>query len=350
VELRIVSVTRTINAVIAGFTLTDDAAGRIETLLRAPTPDRITREPGGAIGTSFAENVKAEQILMWRDQLRREAHSWLTRQVPGIFSRKSARVAVPTAEFVVVDGETPLQGRFLSPAARWLHACDLDGVMGDVWICTDPIDLRAKVPHGFEESRVRHNLVLAATRSHISAASTIPTGSRSDLPEALRDVEWDGLLAAWGLRSLLEVWEAQGSLSRDLSSRRWGRWRTIRALKGLQVYLKTVAIDVAISADELRDLVTKHSRSFAWQFPSFLQAPGEPSVGTTLAASMRAEYSERVARLERLIGRLSETLETIASVTAAAAGVRLQRRALYIGVIAVAIAILGLVIALHSHS
>ncbi len=352
VELRIASVTRTINAVIAEFTLTDDAAGEIESLLRAPTPDRITREHGGAIGSTFAENVKAEQVHMWRDQLHREAHRWLIRQVPGIFSSKSTRGAVPTAELVVVDGETPLQGRFLSRSARWLHACDLDGVMGEVWICTDPVGLRAKVPLGFEEPRVRHNLVLAAARSHLPAASTVaPTGSRSDLPDALRDVEWDGLLAAWGLRSLAEVWEAQGSLSRDLSSRRWGRWRTIRALNGLQVYLKTVAIDVAISADELRDLVTQQSTSFEWQFPSFLQlSERQPSVVTTLAASMRAEYSDRVAKLERLIGRLSDTLETIGSVTAAATGVRLQRRALYIAAIAVAIAIVGLVIALHSHS
>jgi hypothetical protein len=352
VGLRIVSVTRTINAVIAEFTLTADAAGTIETLLRAPTHDRITREHGGAIGTTFAESVKAEQVLMWRDQLHREAHRWLTRQVPGIFSNRSTRDAVPTAELVVVDGEMPLQGRFLIPSARWLHACDLDGVMSEVWICTDPIGLRAKVPLGFEEPRVRHNLVLAAARRHLPADSTIaPTGSQSDLPDALRDVEWDGLLAAWGLRSLVEVWEAQGSLSRDLSSRRWGRWRTIRALNGLQVYLKTVAIDVAISADELRDLVTEHSTRFEWQFPSFLQqSDGPPSAVTTLAASMRVEYSERVAKLERLIGRLSDTLETIGSVTAAAAGVRLQRRALYIAAMAVAIAIVGLVIALHSHN
>ena len=349
VELRIRSVTRTINAVIAEFVLTDDAAGEMERLLREPTRDRVTRERGGSILTSPAETVKGERLLEFHKQLRHHAHRWLRRQVPGVFSMKETRGTVPTAELIILDRETPFQGGQLTPASQWLRVCGLAGRPGDIWTCADPDALRAKVPYGFDDERTRHNLVLAVAWSQLfSTAKGASAKSRPTLSDTLRDVELDGLLAAWGLRSLFETWEARAALSRDLSSRRWRRWRIVRAFNGFQRYLRTVGIDVAISADEIGDLVTKQPSTFEWEFPRFVRPAGDPNAPTTLAAALRTEYADRIRQVQRMTLRLSETLETIGTVTAAAAGVRLQRRALYIGAVAVVVAVIGLLIALHT--
>jgi hypothetical protein len=350
VELRVRSITRTINAVIAEFTLTDEAAGQVEALLRRPTLDEVVRSRRGGVGLRPAEQIKRDNVEKWREEVSSDAHKWLSNHVPGVFSHKRTWRAVPTAELAIIDHEMPLQGIALSQAAQWLRACGLAGKPGGVWIGTDPVGLRAQIPAGFEGAISRNHLILAAPLSHLLASS--PLGglpSRSALPDAFRYREWDGLLAAWAIRSLLEVWEAQGALSRDFSSRRWRRWRTARALDEVRDYLRTIGIDVAISADELQNLVAEDSSTFDWDFPGFVW-PGSRKGPSTLVESLRAEIEERSRRIERLIQRLTETLESIGSITAAAAGVRLQRTALFVGVVAVAVAVIGVIIALHGHS
>jgi hypothetical protein len=124
----------------------------------------------------------------------------------------------------------------------------------------------------------------------------------------------------------------------------------VRGLDDLRRYLRTVGTDVAVAEDEFRELFSSPLR-FVEDSPTFVSAPSilRPRTPVTLADFLRAEYLERTRRLSQSIERLSNRLEAVGIVTAAAAGIRLQRRSLVIAMAAMVVAIASLVVALRSH-
>ncbi len=348
-----VSVTRTITAIVARFVLTDEEAGGLERILRTAPRARVVRERGGAIGETFPETIKARDVLHYQRRIREVGRRWLRRRVIGLFGTGLVGGAVPTAELFLVDDEMPLQGDYLSANAQWLRTAHLDGVMGDTWIATDPVGLRAMVPTGLETLEVRHALVLAGSRRHLahwSSARAAAVGPGAVRLDPLVDFDMDTLAAKWALRSLFEGWEAQSAFTRDASPRAWRRRDSADSLDDLQEFLRTVAIDVEVSADELHDLFGADF-PFAVDFPRFLPAPTRlpRPRANTLAGAFQGEYRPRAERLRRSVDRLSETLEAIGSVAAAAAGIRLQRRTFVIAVVSAAVAIASIVIAIRGH-
>ena len=223
VGLQMVSVTRTITAIVARFVLTDEEAGGLERILRTAPRARVVRERGGAIGETFPETIKARDVLHYQRRIREVGRRWLRRRVIGLFGTGLVGGAVPTAELFLVDDEMPLQGDYLSANAQWLRTAHLDGVMGDTWIATDPVGLRAMVPTGLETLEVRHALVLAGSRRHLahwSSARAAAVGPGAVRLDPLVDFDMDTLAAKWALRSLFEGWEAQSAFTRDASPAR----------------------------------------------------------------------------------------------------------------------------------
>jgi hypothetical protein len=272
---------------------------------------------------------------------------WFAKRFPGRF-RAEARAVRPTVRILLTKDQVPYTGDPESLAAVGLTSA------WDAWRSTDLPGWSFK----FDGSPDRRFRATAAARRQDAARS--PGGGISGdtawyLTARFAD-EQSSLVARWATTCLLSLYADQLAGLRDRAGtpRRLGR--PVRDARDLDMYLMRNGLDgltVISDLEEYTEDLTRFRRDvpeYEEALDAYPLAIRKKRQAAKLIPLMRERMQNQARRLERDMDVTTKNISISAELRQAIANTTVQRRLLVLTVIAITIAVIGLIIALHAHT
>lgn len=344
VQLSLHALTSTVTVLTAQLGLEDDRAHGLEGILNREFATRVEMLPDHGHAILRVEEQKVAALEEWRASLRQEAADWLAERFPGSFHRLASG-QLPTIEFLVTGQYRPWEPDTGAGTPGWARMLDLGGWHG-YWQCaTIPsLRLRERRDSGLRPGQ-RHCLVLAGREQEFVADSAGGPGGIHILSEAIYRL---GLtvtepLVRWSLTELIRELEEQLAGLQDVADQA-SRSRTPRALADTQRQLVQTGIDSRIVVNDIvryaQDPWWKHGvLDFTEVVPPGLEGQLKPT--SSLVEFLRQGQITDGRRVTQLETDMREILSTSAELTSASENLRLQRRVVWLTVIAVIVAIVA---------
>ncbi len=358
--------TPSLTLVVATFTLTE-ASGDLSQLLRTDyhtsAVDVRVHVPGrlGKIRSLIPWTRPATRSL-WYTILRADDHKrlacetlitarekacwkWMTDKFPGGFSAE-AMIDRPTTRLIFTEGQVPFKR-----GPIWLSSLGL-GIAPDVWRSTEERGWAIRFsPRPGQDG----TSVVAATRRMDAAKS--PGGDLSGdtnwyLTQRFAD-EQSSLVARWAIMRLLSLYTDRLAALRDQASKPPTATRPVRDARALDRFLMRDGLDASTITSDLEDF-TKHLEHFRFGVPEYtedLEIYPEATRTRRPQNQLLPRMLEGLQAYARQLGRnMTATITNIsasAGLRQAIANTIVQRRLLILTVVAIAIAILGVIVAVH---
>ena len=360
--------TPSLTLVVATFTLTE-AAGDLSHLLRADyhtsAVDIRLHVPGrfGKI-RSLIPWVRPASRSLWYTVLRADDQkrlacesliaaretacwNWMADKFPGRFSTEEM-VERPTTRLILTERQVPFKR-----GPIWLSSLGL-GIAPDVW--RSPEEPGWAIRFGPWPGEDRTNAI-AATRRADAAKS--PGGDLSGdtnwyLTQRFAD-EQSSVVARWAIMRLLSLYTDRLAALRDQASNRPTITRPVRDAKVLDSFLMRDGLDASTITSDLEDF-TKHLEHFRFGVPEYTE---DMEIYPEAMRTRRPPNQLLPLLLEGLQAQarqLNQNMTATITNISASAGLRqaiantiVQRRLLILTVVAIAIAILGVIVAVHPN-
>jgi hypothetical protein len=360
--------TPSLTLLVATFTLTE-AAGDLSHLLRADyhtsAGDVRVHIPGrfGKIRSLIPWARPATRSLWYTvrradDQKRlacetliatREAAcwKWMTDKFPGRFSAE-AMIDRPTTRLIFTEGQVPFER-----GPIWLSSLGL-GIAPDVW--RSPEARGWAIEFGPWPGQDRTSAIAATRR--VDAAKS-PGGDLSGdtnwyLTQRFAD-EQSSLIARWAIICLLSLYTNRLAALRDQASKQPTITRPVRDARALDSFLMRDGLDASTITSDLEDF-TQHLAYFQFGVPAYtedMEIYPETIRARRPPNQLLALLMERLQTYARQLDRdMTATITNInasAGLRQAIANTIVQRRLLILTVMAIVIAILGVIVAVHPN-
>jgi len=223
----LVGITSTVTALIVQFTLTDEAAGELERVLRSPYQTGISYRRG-AYSILTPPQLQASAATEVRRRLRNEAASWVRAELPGVFAAGTLGGVFPTVELITTAEQQPFQGFF--GKRGWADSGGLRNDLG-TWISITVPSLRARLPASVYDEDDRYALVLAGIENDlIRQFSWTGHNNARGISAGLGNM-LDSIVSSWALLALLDGWRGAVSAARDVAERDASGRSPVRSIK-----------------------------------------------------------------------------------------------------------------------
>jgi hypothetical protein len=272
---------------------------------------------------------------------------WLTKRFPGRFSAE-VLAARPTVRILLTKDQVPCKGNPASLAAVGLASSI------DAWRSTD-------VPGWtFQFSRASDRRFRATAAARRQDAAKSPGGDISgesswDLTQRFADNQ-SSLVALWATSCLLSLYADQLAGLRDRSGASHRISRPVRDARDLDRYLMRNGLDGLTVISDLEDHTEDLTR-FRRNVPEYIEclddypeAIREKHQADELIPLLRDTMRSQTRRLERDTDATTKNISISAELRQAVANTIVQRRLLVLTIIALVIAVIGLVVALSANA
>jgi hypothetical protein len=358
--------TPSLTVIVATFTLADQA-GDLSDLLRADYHAQATevrvRVNGrfGRVrahipwarprlhGASWSLRTAEDQKRLACESLitRREADcwTWLAGRFPGGFSAEKSS-ARPAVRLLLTKESVPFSDR-----GRWLAPAGLSFAPG-IWRSTDPAGWFLKFG---DWPRDRRFTITAAARSQ-DAARDHGGGESGDTTWYLTQdfaVDQSPFVARWAMTCLLSLYTDRLAELRDRAGTRRRVSRPVRQGRDLDRYLVGDGLDASTVVSDLEGF-TRHLSRFRLHVPEYSEyldgypGPLRSRQPAELVPSMREQLQAQAETLGRDTAATTVNIRASAELRQSMANTRLQRVILCLTVLAITVAIISLVVALHA--
>ena len=361
--------TPSLTLVVATFTLTE-AAGDLSHLLRADyhtsAVDPHVHVPGrfGKIRSLIpwarpanrsvwytvlrADNRKhlaCESLIIARETA---CWKWMADKFPGRFSAETIADR-PTMRLIFTKEQVPFKRMPV-----WLSSLGL-GIAPDVWRSPEQPGWAIKLRSWLGQD---HTHVVAATRRMDAAKS--PGGDLSGdtnwyLTQRFAD-EQSPLVARWAIMRLLSLYTDRLAALRDQASKPPTITRPVRDARALDSFLMRDGLDASTITSDLKDF-TEHLAIFSFGVPQYVEDMEIWPEATRTRRPPNQLLSLLLEGLQTYSSQLDRNMTATVTNISASAGLRqavantiVQRRLLILTIVAIAIAILGVIVAVHPGS
>ena len=359
--------TPSLTMVVVTFTLTEQA-GELSTLLRddyrtemadvrirvlgrfgrvrahMPWARPTTRSVWSSLRQAEDQKRRAcESAVMLREAA---CWAWMADRFPGRFSAEKLGDR-PVVRLLLTKESVPLANR-----TRWLAPAGLS-FGPDVWRSTDPVGWFLKFGDWPREGSFT---AVAAARRRDAARQPgqgVSGESNWDLTQEFA-LSQSPLVARWAISRLLSLYADVVAQLRDRAGKRRRMSRPVRQGRDLDGYLLSDGLDASTVVSDLGDF-TENLSYFRWNVPEYseytegvpepvseMSRPGE------LVPSLRERLRSQAERLGRDTAVATGNIRASAELRQAIANTKLQRAVVCLSIIAIVVAIIGLVVALSA--
>ena len=359
--------TPSLTVIVATFTLTDQAGDLSDLLradyranatdfrlqvygrfgrLRAHIPWARPRSHGGSWTLRRAEDQKrlaCESLITRREA---DCWIWLADRFPGRFSAEKSSDR-PAARLLLTKESVPY-----SDSGRWLAPAGLSFGPG-IWQSTDPAGWFLKFG---DWPRDRRFTITAAARSRDAARGHGGGESGDTIWYLTQDfaVDQSALVARWAMTCLLSLYTDRLAELRDRAGTRRRVSRPVRQGRDLDRYLIGDGLDASTVVSDLEGF-TRHLSRFRRHVPEYSEyldgypEPLQSGQPAELIPSMREQLQAQAETLGRDTAATTVNIRASAELRQSMANTRLQRVILCLTVLAITVAIISLVVALHAN-
>lgn len=275
--------------------------------------------------------------------------AWLAGRFPGTFSATKP-INWPVVRLLLTKESVP----FEVSRPRWLTPPGL-AFGPDVWRSTDQPGWAIKLSSG---TRSRRFAATAAARRRDAVREPAPSGEGETtwLLTQQFALYQSPLVARWAIACLLSLYADRLAEVRDRAARHRRVSRPVRQARNLDGYLLGDGLDASTVAADMRDLaenleyfrrnVPEYTEDLS-DYPEPVRCQQQPQ---ELVPWLRERLQHQGLGLERDIDVTTRNISASAGLRQAIANTRLQRMVLFLTVIAIAIAVISLVVALHADA
>lgn len=332
-----------------GFVLTDEAALEYANALNEPAKTtRVPKRRFRAYSIMDVEHVKEERVQRIREKYRNVGISWLSKNFPGFFSEHCEKSHFPTVEFLSLDGFTPFDKD--PPKDRdWRHWSCLVNIDHDFgsWTSSSVPSLRFSFDDGRRKNTPNHMTI--ALRWDVLSEEDLKFYGGDSLSSRtyFANNHLKGIIAKYSLASYLrELLRSLKETRQSLSVRSKAR-RSNSAVEQISAFFRQ-SIGVPSIAREVLAL-SENDASFRWNATGFTQQsrrdeekPYEIKEGLKWSLErLSRQLLEEDQDTREFLNQLSSTLGTKESIAA-------QRRMEWVTLLALAVAVISMVVAVHS--
>jgi hypothetical protein len=280
--------------------------------------------------------ITAQEAACWK---------WMADKFPGRFSIE-AMTDRPTTRLIFTEEQVPFKR-----GPRWLSSLGL-GISTDVWRSPEARGWAVKFGPWTGQDRTS---AIAATR-RVDAAKS-PGGDLSNdtnwyLTQRFAD-EQSPLIARWAIIRLLSLYTDRLAALRDQASKQPTISRPVRDARALDNFLMRDGLDASTITSDLEDF-TQHLEHFRFGAPEYME---DMEIWPETTRERRPPYQLLAVLMDRLITYAHQldrdTAATITNINVSAglrqaiANTIVQRRLLILTIVAIGIAILGIIVAVH---
>lgn len=330
----------------AAFVLDETEAMAVDRKLKEKTKPRINRASGksrrNAIDTHHAKRADLKDLF---EDHHAEAQRWLARRVPGVFWNTPPRQP-SVVDLLVTQVREPGQGVGEGFADYYLDELDIASGY-NAWRATDAQGLYFHTKSGF--TLPKYGYLLSGRFADILSDDDfrrMADGRTIDNIVWRLNAYWiDGLASRLVLTDLLRLFEQSQAKTRDLANKIHGR-SAVRSSLRLRDQLFGFSLDVIAVTQDIEQL-TVDERGYEWEVMEFEQRKRDKTGlvhVTKLLNAMRESQQSASRRIAEQDRQLREVLQTGASLSAAAADIRLQRWAVIVAVLSTVIAVGAVVV------
>lgn len=324
-----------LSAVVATFTLSNDATGSLEKVILGPHEPRVIRDHGFTrVEDRYTRGIN--EVHDARRNLHRVAREWMSSTIPGVFATEADN-HMPAADLIVRFGSSQTPD-YRDKNRGYLSALGMDEIVESS--CDDlPGIFIMEYRPNHTTSNDRDTWSLSGEFNAILKDDDFGfNGGARTLSGIIYRVDetFKPLLTRMAISSLLQLKMRRSATSRDIASSTYGH-HPVRSSKRLRESLLRHSLDLLEVASDIRELAADEGR-YAWSVPAFrnqfsrwLRANDERT-GTTsrpynaLLVDELREYQLRTADL--LVARDAEArniLGTVVTLNSSIDNVRSQR-------------------------
>lgn len=298
------------------YLFTNSYAGRLSYSIH--TPDSLRRETLKALLQGFEKNCV----------------QWVRKHFPGAFTSLS-HTRHPTAVLFVTE-----QVRPLSDEARSIRALDglAIGRNYDAWESIDWPGARLVMPRNWDDEGSR--LTFACRRRDAFPSSPGYHDPSSNWTIATRANGFiHRLLSRWAITCLLDGYHETLSAMRDETARD-GSYRTIRDLKRLRSFARTLLYDIGACTQEIEEF-SQSPLDYKFDVIEMTYADRTHGGKQELLNVLRSSNERRARQIRREAILLQTTLSTSNDLSQTISNIRIQRFIVLLAVVSIGIALWG---------
>lgn len=278
--------------------------------------------------------IEARETACWK---------WMGDKFPGRFSAE-AMVDRPTTRLILTKEQVPFKR-----GPRWLSSLGLGGFPPNVtW--------RSTTAPGWAIRLGQDRAIATAAARRVDAARSPGEGLSGDTNWYLTQgfaLEQSSLVARWAIMRLLSLYTDRLAALRDQASK---RPRPVRDAKALDSFLMGDGLDASTITSDLEDFTDDLGR-FRLLVPEYTEDMDEyPETMRTrrppdqLLTFLQQGLQAQARQLDRDMTATTTNISASAGLRQAIANTIIQRRLLILTIVAIAIAILGVIVAVHPNS
>jgi hypothetical protein len=341
-----------LSAVIATFTLSEDAASSLERIILGPHEPRVVRDHGFTrVEDRYARGM--DEVHEVRRNLHQTAREWMSFTIPGVFASEADK-QMPAADLVIRYGSSETQ-EYRDKNRGYLAALGLDEIVESS--CDE---LPGIFIMNYRPIRTANNVrdtwsLNGEFASILDDDDFASIGGERTISGIIHRVDetFKPLLTRLAISSLLQLKMRLLAISRDIASSTYGH-HPVRSSKLLRKSLLRNSLDLLEVAGSVRVLATDENM-YAWSVPSFrskysrwLRSIDERTETTSppYDARMIDELREFQLRTADLLvardGEARDILGTVVTLNSSIDNIRSQRLTLIFTFITALIAILAL--------
>jgi hypothetical protein len=338
IEVWLVTIVPAVTAVVATCFLDKDGKDRLDHTLRADYQARLER-PGGKIRIRTRRDEAVGAVLRERDRIHAEARQWLARKAPGIFAAEGDG-RLPVLDVLLTHGYDPLVDSS-SEDSDLRSALGLSHPASGRTVLADAPEFKLD-----ENQTLREDIFRWTLCANYSAAFPDETfehywGQKRSAETIATILEANGwgrsLLIRLAISQLIDVKVRGMNRSRDLANRIHDGRSPVRSIKKLRRALLTNSIDLDAIATGIGEFTS--GRRYERDVPRLRFEPsGSNTDEEDVLPGLARTQAESVKDLLEADHSMTARLEVVASLTSSLSGIRSQRWAAVLSVVAIAIA------------
>ncbi len=339
IEVWLVTIAPALTVVVATCFLDKDGKDRLDNTLRADYQARLER-PGGRIRIRTRRDEAVGAVLRERDRIHAEARQWLVGKAPGIFATEGEG-QLPVLDVLLTHRYDPLAD--FDPKDSGLRsALGLSRLANGRIVLADSPEFRLDQKEALGEDIFRWTL--CANYSAVFPNETFEhywgqTRSAEAIATALEADGWGrSLLIRLAISQLIDVKVRGMNRSRDLANGIHDGRSPVRSIKELRRTVLTNSIDLDAIATGINEF-TSDRRRYERDVPRLRIEPSDSNTQEDdVLSGLARRQAESLKDLLEADRSMTERLEVVASLTSSLSGIRSQRWAAALSVVAIAIA------------
>lgn len=314
------------------FDLNDEQKSRLDNILHAYFPTRVTPIGGSGAWISDPDLERRRNVNLARAEWAAEAKRWINERFPGLFSRDSAEL--PTFEFTEAQGLEPFGSGESNPRDILVHTA-LNWTWHAPFVSDGQLTGLHFVPFSYVDDESAWHSLLAMSREAFEALDGSHWGTTfSYLEHTVRP-----MVGQWAIHRVLDHFRAKICTARDTLADVVAERSAVRSLSRVRTYTVECA-DAATVARDIESCISDNS--LRMEGPQMrLTDEAEVEADLRMASILRNHLTERASALLRDVNEINANLHAQAALLSAHSNLRLQPWIILLAIVSTAVGLIA---------